>query len=150
MFPEVSSSSEDRVIEGTAFPIRDVRTAKTRIMIKDGFTLALGGLVSQTETQQNSKVPVLGDLPFLGRLFRNESSSLVETNLIIFITAKTLNPDGTTYREIVDARNLDAIGSSKSDVPGYRLTDGEMDLLAAAEAERELQREEQFRSRLLE
>lgn len=148
IFPEVSSTSEDRVIEGTAFPIRDVRTAKTRIMIKDGYTLALGGLVSKTETQQDSKVPLLGDIPFFGKLFRNESSSMEETNLIIFITAKTLNPDGTTYREVIDPRLLDAVGHTESDIPGYRLSEEELNVLQEREAARSQTQQEAYRVKM--
>ncbi|MFP4673589.1 MAG: type II secretion system protein GspD [Opitutales bacterium] len=119
IFPEVSSTTRDRTIEGTEFPIREVRTAKTRIMIKDGFTLALGGLVASSMTMDESKVPLLGDIPGVGRLFRNQSEEMDETNLIIFITARTLNPDGTTYRDIVDPRQLNTMGITPDEVPGF-------------------------------
>ncbi|MEM1223649.1 MAG: secretin N-terminal domain-containing protein, partial [Verrucomicrobiota bacterium] len=79
IFPEVSSTSEDRIIEDTAFPIRDVRTARTRIMIKDGYTLALGGLVSTEYTEVDNSVPLLGNLPGVGRLFSSESDQKSET-----------------------------------------------------------------------
>lgn len=62
IFPEVSSTSEDRTIEGTDFPIRDVRTARTRITIKDGYTLALGGLLDRATTNNGNSVPLLGSL----------------------------------------------------------------------------------------
>ena len=137
IFPEVSSTSEDRVIEGTAFPIRDVRTAQTRIMIKDGYTLALGGLVSQTLSDGQSRVPLLGDIPGVGRLFRNDSASIEESNLIIFITAKTLNPDGTDYRDVVDPRVLEKMEITPSQVPGYRVSDDEAETLRKLEAYRE-------------
>ncbi|MEM8868509.1 MAG: secretin N-terminal domain-containing protein, partial [Verrucomicrobiota bacterium] len=79
IFPEVSATSEDRIIEDTAFPIRDVRTARTRIMIKDGYTLALGGLVSTELSETANSVPLLGDLPGVGRLFSSESDEITET-----------------------------------------------------------------------
>lgn len=137
IFPEVSSTSEDRVIEGTAFPIRDVRTAQTRIMIKDGFTLALGGLVSSSVSDGQSRVPLLGDIPGVGRLFRNDTSSVEESNLIIFITAKTLNPDGTDYRDTVDPRLLDRMKITPSMVPGYQLTEEEADVIEKVEVYRQ-------------
>jgi type IV pilus assembly protein PilQ len=121
IFPEVSSTTEDRVIEGTLFPIRDVRTAQTRIMIKDGYTLALGGLVTRNSSQSDNKVPFLGDLPGIGRLFSSETEEVVESNLIIFITAKTLNPDGTTYRDTVDPRMLERMEITPDRVPGYQV-----------------------------
>jgi len=141
IFPEVSSTSEDRIIEGTAFPIRDVRTAKTRIMIKDGFTLALGGLVSKSDSKGQSRIPILGDIPGLGRLFRSDTETTEETNLVIFITAKTLNPDGTDYRDIVDPRLIERMEITPSSVPGYITPDNELERIQKiqeyrAEAER--------------
>ncbi len=120
--PEVSSTTEDRIIENTAFPIRDVRTARTRITIKDGYTLALGGLVSSEKSSGKNSVPLLGSLPGIGRMFSSEAESATETNLIIFITAKTLNPDGTDYKDTVDPRLLDRMQIVPSEVPGYDIS----------------------------
>lgn len=124
--PEVSAQNGLVNIEGTDFPIRAVRTARTRIMIKDGFTLALGGLVSERTDDGQTRVPFLGDIPGLGRLFRDDSKSTSSTNLIIFITAKTLNPDGTDYRDIVDPRVLDEMEIIPSMVPGYESSEEEL------------------------
>ena len=121
IFPEVSSTSEDRIIENTAFPIRDVRTARTRITIKDGYTLALGGLVSSEMSKGQNSVPLLGSLPGIGKIFSSETESKTETNLIIFITAKTLNPDGTNYKDTVDPRVLEQMEIIPSEVPGYSI-----------------------------
>jgi type IV pilus assembly protein PilQ len=136
IFPEVSSTSEDRIIENTAFPIRDVRTARTRITIKDGFTIALGGLVQQELSDRESQVPVLGNLPALGRLFRNSSRISEETNLIIFITARTLNPDGSSYEEIIDPRQLERMQIDPTQVPGYQLSTEELELLQSIRQKR--------------
>lgn len=129
IFPEVSSSLNDVEFEGFRFPIRDVRMARTRITIKDGFTIALGGLVSSSMREQESKVPVLGSLPTLGRLFRNTSRDSEETNLVIFITARTLNPDGSSYEEIIDPRQLERMKIDPTEVPGYQLSTEELELL---------------------
>ena len=134
IFPEVSSTTEDRNIEGTLFPIRDVRTAQTRIMIKDGFTLALGGLVSRESSDATTKVPVLGNLPGVGRLFSSDSKNIVESNLIIFITAKTLNPDGTNYKDTVDPRLLENMNITPDRVPGYRLNSAQKERLEKLES----------------
>jgi len=121
IFPEVSSTSEDRIIEETAFPIRDVRTARTRITIKDGYTLALGGLFSSEMSKGRNSVPILGSLPGIGRIFSSETELITETNLIIFITAKTLNPDGTNYKDTVDPRQLESMEIIPSGIPGYQI-----------------------------
>src|SRR5204863_9179723 len=64
----------------------DVRKIETRVMIPSGNTLVLGGLVQDDVRTANNKVPVLGDIPFLGRAFRSDSKSRQKENLLIFIT----------------------------------------------------------------
>jgi type IV pilus assembly protein PilQ len=122
IIPEVSSSDRFAIIENTEIPIIDSRRTETNIMIKDGYTLAIGGLVENQITKRNTSVPILGSLPGVGRLFSSESDSITQRNLIIFITAKTLNPDGSTYRDIIDPRVLDDMGLTPSELPGYDLS----------------------------
>ena len=121
-------------------------------MVKDGFTVALGGLMESSEGTLETKVPVLGDLPMLGRLFRDKSDEVTKRNLIIFLTAKTLNPDGSSYRDVVDQRTLDEMGILPSDVPGYDIPESERALLEQIEALKEdvvrLKRERELEGRL--
>jgi len=56
--------------------------------------VVLGGLISENVTKQKDKVPVLGDLPFLGRLFRSESNESRKKNLMIFVTPRIIDPAG--------------------------------------------------------
>ena len=118
---------------GTEVPIISTRKTATKITLKDGYTLAIGGLIESTDTKIDTRVPLLGDIPGLGRLFRSNSDNLVERNLIIFITAKTLNPDGSSYEEIVDPRMLHSMDIRAEDIPGYELSDRERELLEAVE-----------------
>jgi type IV pilus assembly protein PilQ len=134
--PEVSSTNAFAIIENTEIPIIDSRRTETTIMIKDGYTLAIGGLVEDQITKRDTKVPLLGDIPGLGRLFSSESDNITQRNLIIFITAKTLNPDGSTYRDIIDPRIIDRLGIVPSDLPGYNLTIEESELLNKLDAYR--------------
>ncbi len=129
IIPEVSSTDRFAIIENTEIPIIESRRTETTIMIKDGYTLAIGGLVEDSVTNRDTKVPVLGDIPGLGRLFSSESDEVTQRNLIIFITAKTLNPDGSTYRDIIDPRVIDRMGIVPSDLPGYTLSTEEKALL---------------------
>jgi len=134
--PEVSARAGSVPLggaSGTEVPIISSRKTKTNITIKDGYTLAIGGLIETTETNEVSKVPLLGDIPGLGRLFRSNGDNLQQRNLIIFITAKTLNPDGSDYREVIDARLLHEMGITEKDVPGYELTDKEKEIYQAIE-----------------
>ena len=121
IIPEVSSTDRFSIIENTQIPIIESRRTETSIVIKDGYTLAIGGLVENSDVDRGTKVPVLGDLPGIGRLFRSESDEISSRNLIIFITAKTLNPDGSTYRDIIDPRVINQMGILPSDVPGYQV-----------------------------
>lgn len=122
---------------GTEVPIISTRKTKTQITIKDGYTLAIGGLIESTDTIDSTKVPLLGDIPGLGRLFRSDSKNLVQRNLIIFITAKTLNPDGSSYEEVIDPRLLHDMDIRAEDIPGYELSDRERELLEAVEQYRD-------------
>ncbi|MEM7790475.1 MAG: secretin N-terminal domain-containing protein [Verrucomicrobiota bacterium] len=120
--PEVSSTNGFAIIESTQIPIIESRRTESSIMIKDGYTLAIGGLTENNIVDNDTKVPVLGDLPGVGRFFRSESDTKTARNLIIFITAKTLNPDGSTYEDVVDPRVLNEMGITPSEIPGYKLT----------------------------
>jgi type II secretory pathway component GspD/PulD (secretin) len=73
---------------GLAFdvPIFDTRIMDTTVMIPSGNTLVMGGLVQDNQYYQTTKVPLLGDLPGLGAMFRSKSKSRDKSNLIIFIT----------------------------------------------------------------
>src|SRR5688572_25190001 len=67
--PEVSQSSRDAVFQGASIPIVESRKANTTVSLKDGFTMGIGGLVQANSTHGSSKVPVLGSIPLVGRLF---------------------------------------------------------------------------------
>ena len=134
--PEVSARQGTVTLggaSGTEVPIISTRKTATKITIKDGYTLAIGGLIESTDTTIESKVPLLGDIPGLGRLFRSNSDDLVQRNLIIFITAKTLNPDGSTYEEVIDPRMMHQMNVRAEDIPGYELSERERELLQAVE-----------------
>lgn len=133
IIPEVSSTDRFAIVENTEIPIIESRRTETTIMIKDGFTLAIGGLVENSITNRDTKVPLLGDLPGVGRLFSSKSDSIEQRNLIIFITAKTLNPDGSTYKDVIDPRVIDKMGIVPSELPGYELNQDEKDALKTLE-----------------
>jgi type II secretory pathway component GspD/PulD (secretin) len=66
------------------------RTANTSVVVADGDTVVLGGLVRDVANDTVSKIPVLGDIPVLGWLFRSKSSESTKSNLLIFITPKII------------------------------------------------------------
>jgi type II secretory pathway component GspD/PulD (secretin) len=67
-------------------PSFETREVNTTVMIPSGNTLVMGGLIQDNVHQQNSKVPLLGDIPGLGYLFRSDSKTRTKSNLIIFLT----------------------------------------------------------------
>ena len=71
-----------------------VRQVVTSCVVWDGQTVFLGGLMAENVQKTKDKVPVLGDIPFLGRLFRSESSFTQKKNLAIFVTPKIIDPAG--------------------------------------------------------
>src|SRR6202008_1590141 len=76
------------------FRLRQVVTSAT---VWDSQTIVIGGLITDSVAKIKDKVPFLGDLPLLGRLFRSESSSKTKKNLMIFVTPTIINPDGTRF-----------------------------------------------------
>jgi len=73
-------------------PIVASRSAKTQVMIQDGETIAIGGLIKEDKIETKKKVPLLGDIPLLGQLFRYRSEQIEKTDLLIFITPRIVGP----------------------------------------------------------
>ncbi len=118
--PEVSSSSESASFGGAQIPIVVTRKTKTQVSLKDGFTMGIGGLIENRVSKGQTRVPVLGDIPLLGRLFRSDSTNDTMRNLIIFITAKTVSPDGAPIEEVFDSRAVRQMQLRRDELPGYR------------------------------
>ncbi|NOS71121.1 MAG: hypothetical protein HOP33_14470, partial [Verrucomicrobia bacterium] len=78
----------------TPLPRFRVRQVVTSVTVWDGQTVVLGGLLSEDVTRVKDKVPVLGDLPLIGKLFRSESSQTNKKNLMIFVTPTIIDPSG--------------------------------------------------------
>lgn len=68
------------------------RSAKVSVQMEDGQTLAIGGLIQQNVDATTAKIPVLGDLPFLGTAFRSVRHALVEEELMILVTPRLIDP----------------------------------------------------------
>jgi general secretion pathway protein D len=76
-------------------PIFTKKSLQSRVRLIDGETVGMGGLISDTVQLVDDKVPMLGDIPMLGRLFRSEASQKIKSNLVIFCTIRIINPDGS-------------------------------------------------------
>lgn len=88
--PTVSQLGTRGGITGVA-PGIDNRSAETYIITKDQETIVIGGLISERTDKQTTKVPILGDIPLLGILFRRTSNENVRNELLVFVTPKILD-----------------------------------------------------------
>jgi general secretion pathway protein D len=91
----VSGGTTVTVPSGFFQPIFAVREVTTKVTIWDGATLVMGGLTREDVKQVSDKVPVLGNLPGIGKLFRSHGESTQKRNLLIFVTANLVNPGGS-------------------------------------------------------
>jgi len=94
---EVSSIASSSA--GAADLITNQRTIETTVIVEDGGILVLGGLIEDTLRESDQRVPILGRIPLLGNLFRNRSTDLVKTNLMVFIRPKILRDSSQTAFE---------------------------------------------------
>nr|WP_169474886.1 MULTISPECIES: type II secretion system secretin GspD [unclassified Novosphingobium] len=109
------------------------REIRTTVTVGDGEIIALGGLLDDAERRTLEKVPLLGDVPLLGELFKSRSKSHVKTNLMVFIRPTILR--GGADRAVLTARRMEAVrGAQSAFAPGREPSIDELvvDYLGAA------------------
>jgi type IV pilus assembly protein PilQ len=84
----------------TNYPIIDVREAQTQVLLKDGETVVIGGLLKDVKSKEIIGIPFLMDMPWLGKFFRRETVDTQKIDLLIFITAKIMKEGEFTPEEI--------------------------------------------------
>ncbi|HSR87667.1 MAG TPA: hypothetical protein VLL07_01835 [Pontiella sp.] len=89
-------------------PFFEIRSVQTRVTVADGNTVMMGGLVDERVETFRDQVPILGDLPYVGRLFRTEGSRTVKKNLVIYVTATQVDERGLTRADREIASNAAA------------------------------------------
>jgi general secretion pathway protein D len=99
-------------------PTTTKRSAKTTVLVKSGDTMIIGGMMQETVTKNVSKVPLLGDIPLLGYLFKFTSNSKKKTNLVILLTPHIIQEPGEISRSLEERqrRLLDAFDPNQEDV----------------------------------
>ena len=94
LLSEVASYYTPAGENGTRYPILDVRTVNTTFSMADGQTAVIGGLTQTSDKEVTKKIPLLGSIPLLGKyLFSWSSKQKVQTETIIFVTVKIVDPD---------------------------------------------------------
>jgi type IV pilus assembly protein PilQ len=91
--PKITAILDFVTVENTSLPRLSNESAKTSVMVKDGDTLVIGGLVKTQTTETKKRTPFLGDIPIVGYAFRKSDMTNTKTDLIIFITPHIITPE---------------------------------------------------------
>ena len=91
LFPEVSDLSSQATVQGGIIIV--TAQAETRVIVEDGQTAVIGGLIRTNEGSAHSGIPILKDIPLLGYLFRNTNKVREDRELLIFVTPKIIRPE---------------------------------------------------------
>ena len=87
-------------------PIIDTREANTQVQLNDNETVVIGGLIKQKTIDTVHKVPLLGNLPLLGLVFRSKSKTKESTDLLIFVTARILKTQKQRAKHVIEIKKL--------------------------------------------
>ena len=87
-------------------PIFSTRKVTTSVTVFDGGTIMLGGLMRDDVQKVEDKVPILGDIPILGRLFRSSVDQHLKRNLVIFVSARLIGAGGEAIRASEDKEEV--------------------------------------------
>jgi pilus assembly protein CpaC len=92
--PEVSALdfSNGLSVSGFSVPALSTRRAETEVELKDGQSFAIAGLIDNRLTENASRIPGLGDIPIIGKLFRSRSTNKTKTELMVMVTPKLVQP----------------------------------------------------------
>lgn len=105
-FINYGSPIKNQGVEVTAnvinYPVFSQRKVETSVSIYDGATVALGGLIREDVQKVTDKTPILGDIPLAGVLFRSQADKHIKRNLIIFVTARLMDPAGQAFASSAD------------------------------------------------
>ncbi|WP_185960996.1 type II secretion system secretin GspD [Aliiroseovarius halocynthiae] len=119
---EVSSVSST-TSSGIDSPTISQRRIETSVVVTDGQTIALGGLIEESRNRTNSKVPGAGDVPVLGALFRNRRDQARKTELLVLITPKVIR-NGNSSRQITEEIRARISGANGLIQNGIVIPDG--------------------------
>ncbi|MCX6991760.1 MAG: type II secretion system secretin GspD [Kiritimatiellaeota bacterium] len=118
---KIDNKGDDVTIDGNKVPVITTRDFTASVSVNDGRTIVIGGIVSSDSNKSRSKIPFLGDIPFLGVLFRSDDNETTRRELIVLMTPYVLNTPEKAYAEtarrhgyISEASNLWTKGWSDS------------------------------------
>jgi MSHA type pilus biogenesis protein MshL len=115
--------ASESVPQNGSLPVVDIRETDSVLRVHDGQTIVIGGLVQSREYEQQRKVPLLGDLPYLGAVFRGTRSDEIRSELLIFLTPSVLDPprvarvNGEAHERL---EQVEALGRLRTHAPWWR------------------------------
>jgi len=103
--PEISSVTDTlETSTNNKIPIVETSQAETTVMVKDGVTIVIGGLIKEEKVNTTNKIPVLGSIPVLGAAFRSVDNSTKKTEIVIFLTPRIISGEVPSERQVVFSR----------------------------------------------
>jgi general secretion pathway protein D len=96
--PAVSSFTS--TLGSNSYPIIDTREAETRVLMKDGETIVIGGLLKDVKSRGRTGIPFLKDIPWLGNLFQRDTNDTSKIELLVFISARIIKENHFSAEEI--------------------------------------------------
>jgi general secretion pathway protein D len=102
-------------------PIFSTRKVTTSVSVWDGQTVVLGGLMREDVQKVEDRTPFLGDIPMVGRLFRTNVDQHIKRNLIIFVTARLVNPAGQPVNQTEEEEEQETVQPPVlPEIPAYK------------------------------
>ena len=109
MFSQLSTITTPNIINQ---PIFNSRKVTTSVSVWDGQTVVLGGLMREDVQKTEDRTPILGDIPIVGRLFRTNTEQHLKRNLVIFVTARLVNPAGQPINPTEEEEETESTAST--------------------------------------
>ena len=109
--PNIAVAGEQVVQSPSGYfqPVFSQRQVSTEVTLYDGATVVLGGLTREQVESFEEKVPLLGDIPLVGRLFRSRGETSQKRNLLIFVSANRISPGGAPANETIGTTRANAL-----------------------------------------
>ena len=139
--PEVSSGTEvDGALEGSKYIKKTTSEAETTVIVKDGDTIVLAGLMKETDVNEREKVPGLGNIPLIGKLFSEKHRKKVKTEIVILLTPQIIGvKEGSEDVSNFDKEQLDYEGIEADSADSVKKFDSaKTEMILAEDKERSL------------
>ncbi len=133
--PNISQPGQPVLVNGALQPVIDTQTVETTVLANDGETIVLGGLIRKTDQKNENKVPILGDLPYVGSLFRYRTQQQTRRELIFIMTPHIVRNEADMQRlvgeearkmswslkdvDCIHGHGMDVLSSGRNGQAGY-------------------------------